>query len=289
MEPFSVLMSIYIKEQAPLLDRALQSVLIDQSVKPSELVLVEDGPLTDELYRVIDKYRRIFPAFISIKLPQNGGLGKALNAGLKQCSNEWVARMDSDDISLPTRFEKQLGYVEAHPDTDVLGCALGEFENDEHVVTAIKSCPAAVDSYIKFRSPVNHPTTFFRKSSVLRAGGYLHCHFMEDYHLWIRMYAANMKITSLPDILYLFKMDRNTQKRRGGIKYIQSELTIQKLLLNSGIISFPRYCANIAVRCAGRLIPGSFRAFLYKSFFRQSGKISCDDQNWQNDKLSTTC
>ena len=108
MEHFSVLMSVYIREQAALLDRALQSILVNQSVKPSELVLVEDGPLTDGLYHVIDKYRQIFPELISVKLPQNGGLGNALNAGMKQCRYEWIARMDSDDISLPTRFEKQL-------------------------------------------------------------------------------------------------------------------------------------------------------------------------------------
>lgn len=93
--------------------------------------------------------------------------------------------------------------------------------------------------------------------------------FMEDYHLWIRMYAADMKITSMPDILYLFKMDRNTQKRRGGITYIKSELMIQKLLLDSGIISRFNYCTNIMLRCGGRLLPGSFRAFLYRFFFRQ--------------------
>ena len=158
MEHFSVLMSVYIREQAALLDRALQSILVNQSVKPSELVLVEDGPLTDGLYHVIDKYRQIFPELISVKLPQNGGLGNALNAGMKQCRYEWIARMDSDDISLPTRFEKQLEYLETHPDTDVLGCALGEFEDNEHKVMSIKTCPVSVDSYIKFRSPVNHPT-----------------------------------------------------------------------------------------------------------------------------------
>ncbi|WP_462373320.1 glycosyltransferase [Alistipes shahii] len=270
MELFSVLMSVYIKEEATFLDWALQSILVDQTVKPSELVLVEDGPLTKELYRVIDKYKCIFPSFISVKLSENVGLGKALNAGLKYCHNEWVARMDSDDISLPTRFEKQLEYIKTHPDIDVLGCAVGEFENDEHIVTSVKVCPISVDSYIKFRSPVNHPTVFFRKSSVLQVGSYRHCPFMEDYHLWIRMYAAGMKITSLQESLYLFKMDRNAQKRRGGITYIKSEMNIQKLLLDSGVISRCNYCTNLILRCGARLLPGSYRAFLYKLFFRRS-------------------
>ena len=268
MEHFSVLMSVYIREQAALLDRALQSILVNQSVKPSELVLVEDGPLTDGLYHVIDKYRQIFPELISVKLPQNGGLGNALNAGMKQCRYEWIARMDSDDISLPTRFEKQLEYLETHPDTDVLGCALGEFEDNEHKVMSIKTCPVSVDSYIKFRSPVNHPTVFFRKSSVQSAGGYQHCHFMEDYHLWIRMYAMGMHITSLQDVLYLFKMDQNTLKRRGGWKYVISELEIQQLLRQQHIISPVQYIANILIRCGGKLIPSLARSYFYRTFFR---------------------
>ena len=278
MKRFSVLMSVYIREQATLLDRALQSILVNQSVKPSELVLVEDGPLTDGLYHVIDKYKQIFPELVSVKLPQNGGLGNALNAGLKQCRYEWIARMDSDDISLPTRFEKQLEYLETHPDTDVLGCALGEFEDNEHKVMSIKACPVSVDSYIKFRSPVNHPTVSFRKSSVQSAGGYQHCHFMEDYHLWIRMYAMGMHITSLQDVLYLFKMDQNTLKRRGGWKYVISELEIQQLLRQQHIISPVRYVANISIRCGGKLIPGNIRSGLYKTFFRNRPKMQTSQE-----------
>lgn len=278
MKRFSVLISVYIREQATLLDRALQSILVNQSVKPSELVLVEDGPLTDGLYHVIDKYKQIFPELVSVKLPQNGGLGNALNAGLKQCRYEWIARMDSDDISLPTRFEKQLEYLETHPDTDVLGCALGEFEDNEHEVISIKACPVSVDSYIKFRSPVNHPTVFFRKSSVQSAGGYQHCHFMEDYHLWIRMYAMGMHITSLQDVLYLFKMDQNTLKRRGGWKYVISELEIQQLLRQQHIISPVRYVANISIRCGGKLIPGNIRSGLYKTFFRNRPKMQTSQE-----------
>ena len=267
--PFSVLMSVYNKEKAELLDKALQSVLKNQTFLPAELVLVEDGPLTEALYATIEKYRSGRTRLVSVKLPRNGGLGRALNAGLAQCSYEWVARMDSDDISLPDRFEKQWQYLQKHPETDVLGCALYEFADDERTVTAVKSCPKTIDTYIKFRSPVNHPTAFLRKAAVIEAGGYRHCPFMEDYHLWIRMYAAGLKITSLQEPLYLFRMDRNTQKRRGGWRYVRSETEIQALLYRKGVISAPRYLLNMAVRCGGRLIPGNFRAFLYRTLFRK--------------------
>ena len=152
---FSVLMSVYFREKAECLDLALESVLIDQSYKPSELILVADGQLTDELYAVIRKYQGIFANMKLVQLPQNVGLGKALNEGLKHCSYEWVARMDSDDISLPRRFEKQFEHVKSHPEIDVLGTALSEFVNNPTEITAIKKCPESVTSYIKFRSPLN--------------------------------------------------------------------------------------------------------------------------------------
>ncbi len=165
MKKFSVLMSVYAKEKPELLERALRSI-VEQTLPADEIVLVEDGPLTPELYTVFDR----FPQLVRVPLKQNMGLGKALNEGLKHCRNEWVARMDSDDISLPERFERQMAHLARHPEIDVLGCSLSEFESDPDLITATKSSPADVTQYIKFRSPVNHATVIFRKSAVLAAG-----------------------------------------------------------------------------------------------------------------------
>lgn len=265
---FSVLMSVYFREKAEYLDLALESVLIDQTYKPSELILVADGQLTDELYAVIRKYQGVFANMKLVQLPQNVGLGKALNEGLRHCTYEWVARMDSDDISTPDRFEKQVGYIKNYPSVDVLGTALSEFETNPSEIIAVKRCPQDIESYIKFRSPLNHPTVMYKRSSVLAAGGYVHCPFMEDYHLWIRMHSAGFKLTSLQETLYLFKMDSDTFKRRGGWQYVKSEYRIQKLLLAKKIISHPRFLTNVAIRCSARLIPNSLRAFLYKTLLR---------------------
>lgn len=268
MMQFSVLMSVYFREQAAYLDKALESVLINQTLKPSELILVADGQLTDELYNTIKKYKELFHDLKLIQLPRNVGLGKALNEGLKHCSYDWVARMDSDDISMPERFERQFEYVNAHPEIDVLGTALSEFENNPNEVSVIKKCPSNIGSYIKFRCPLNHPTVIYKKSAVLSAGGYMHCPYMEDYHLWIRMYTAGLMMTSLQESLYLFKMDFDTFKRRGGKQYVKSEYIIQKLLLSSKIISFPRFVFNVAIRCSSRIIPDLLRVFIYKTFLR---------------------
>lgn len=269
MTQFSVLMSVYYKEQAEYLDKALESILVNQTLKPSELVLVADGQLTSELYCTIDKYKEIFSNLKLVQLPQNVGLGKALNEGLKHCSYEWVARMDSDDISMPERFERQFEYLKSHPEIDVLGTALSEFDNNPSEITAIKKCPPVIDSYIKFRSPLNHPTVIYKKSAVLSAGGYMHCPYMEDYHLWIRMYSVGCIFTSLNNSLYLFKMDSDTFQRRGGKQYVRSEYQIQKLLLSNNIISYPRFLLNVVIRCSVRIIPNSLRAFIYKRFLRR--------------------
>lgn len=263
MKKFSVLMSVYAKEKPELLERALRSI-VEQTLPADEIIVVEDGPLTPELYTTLDR----FPQLVRVPLKQNMGLGKALNEGLKHCRNEWAARMDSDDISLPERFERQMAHLARHPEIDVLGCSLSEFESDPAIINAIKSCPADIAQQIKFRSPVNHATVFFRKSAVLAAGGYLDCYYMEDYHLWIRMHAAGKHITSLSESLYLCTMDAGTQKRRGGWKYVRSEITIQRLLLSNRLISRPRYIFNITVRGGVKLIPGPIRAWLYRTFLR---------------------
>lgn len=266
---FSVLISVYYKESPEFLDKALESVLINQTLKPSELVLVADGLLTDGLYSTIEKYQSLFPHFKLVQLSQNLGLGKALNEGIKHCSYEWIARMDSDDISALDRFEKQFAYIASHPEIDVLGTALSEFETSPTDILTVKKCPQNIDSYIKLRSPLNHPTVIYKKSAVMSAGGYVHCPFMEDYHLWIRMYSEGAIMTSLQDSLYLFKMDSETIRRRGGWQYVQSEYQIQKLLLSRNIISIPRFIVNTAIRCSVRIIPPKFRAFIYKTFLRK--------------------
>jgi len=267
---FSVLMSVYAKEKAIYLDKALKSILLTQTHRPDELVLIADGHLTPQLYSTISKYQKLYQNFIFIQLDTNKGLSQALNVGLKFCSYEWVARMDSDDISLPNRFEKQIGYLQMHPEIDVLGTALSEYNIHDNKIIAIKRCPEDISTYIKFRSPVNHPTVIYKKSSVIKAGGYINCPYMEDYHLWIRMYAMGMKITSLSESLYLFKMDPNVIKRRGGIVYFKSEIAVQKLLLRLQITTLPRCILNITLRCTIRLMPNSLRLMLYKYLLRNT-------------------
>ena len=308
---FSLLMSVYAGEKAVCLAEALESVLVKQTLLPSEVVLVEDGPLSPDLSAVIAQYKQQFPQWVSVVLPENKGLGTALNEGLSHCSHEWVARMDSDDVALPNRFEKQWAFIEQNPQWDVVGCAVEEFLGEivpnraeaapsnraeaaclskletacsskpESAATASKSatasnvpvfirrCPAEVYPTIKFRSPLNHPTVFFRKSAVVASGGYRHCLFMEDYDLWIRLYAQGARMTSLQEVLYLFRVTPNTYKRRTGRAYAASEKQIQKSLRTHGIVSWCEYLYNRAVRISSCYLPGFLRAWIYRIWLRE--------------------
>lgn len=270
---FSVLMSVYSRETAEFFDVSLHSILLEQTLLPSEIVLVADGPLTDELYHVVDKYRLLFSNFKFIELPENVGLGNALNEGLKYCSNEWVARMDSDDVSMPNRFEVQIQYIQNHPNVDVVGAWVSEFEHDVVNVLSIKKVPVdyeSIISYSRTRNPINHPVVMFRKSAVLSAGGYEHCPYFEDYWLWVRMLRKKSVFYNIPISLLWFRTSCAMYQRRGGFMYVCNELHFQKLMSQIGFITRVQFVKNIIIRIGFRLIPNSVRAKLYKIVLRSN-------------------
>ena len=269
--PFSVLLSLYYKENPTNLERSLKSVF-NQTLRADEVVLVEDGPLTPELYDVIDKYKKGYTEFKTVVLSQNSGLGIALNEGLKHCSNEWIARMDTDDICKPNRFERQWSYIEAHPDYDVIGSWIDEFVGDIDHITTIRKVPEQSEEifeYCKSRCPVNHPTIMFKKSSVLAAGGYLTKFFPEDYFLWIRMLMNGAKFYNLQESLLYFRYSPETIKKRGGWKYAIGEVHIQKMIYDLGFISFPLFLKNSFARFITRIMPLYLRMWVYNRLLRE--------------------
>lgn len=272
MKDFSLLMSVYYKDKAEWFDSALHSVLVNQSVKPSEIVLVEDGPLPDELYDLIEKYRGLFKNFVSVKIPVNGGLGNALNTGLKKCKYEIVARMDSDDISKPNRFEAQLKVLKSNPNVDIVGAWIDEFETSPSNVTSTRKLPENQESILKFargRNPLNHPVVMFRKSAVLAADGYKHFPLFEDYSLWVRMLMNGSQFYNIQDSLLYFRFSSDMLKRRGGIKYAIDELKFQKRLLEVGFNDTPTFLRNSVIRFTSRIVPNNMRKVLYKKTLRK--------------------
>ncbi len=272
MEPkFSVLMSVYAKDRPAWVCRALDSIFLS-TVKPSEVIVVIDGPIPVELRGILSEFSYKYPQIKLCPLAKNGGLGPALAYGLEQCSHELVARMDADDISLPDRFSKQLAYFAAHPNTAVLGGQIQEIDGDSLQPVAIRAVPQTdkeIKEFLKSRSPFNHMTVMFRKSAVLTAGSYGNYFFMQDYFLWAHMAAKGFEMANLPDILVNARVNEELYKRRGGWKYFKRSWTISSKLRELQLISYPRHLFNLGIRfCVQVLMPTDVRSYFYRRALR---------------------
>ena len=268
---FSVLISVYNKENSLSLRQSLTSVF-RQKLPPTEVVLLKDGPLTEELDKVIAEYVMRYPELKIVSLPVNQGLGKALNEGLKHCSYDLVARMDTDDIAKPDRFEKQIRVFQEHPELDVVGAWIDEFEETTSNIISTRKLPEVHDDICQFakkRNPENHPVIMFRKQAVLAAGGYQHFPLFEDYYLWIRMLQNGAKFYNIQESLLYFRFSPAMFKRRGGLKYVTTELRFQNQLRNLGFITSSEYLYNVFIRVITRMMPNTLRAVLYKRALRK--------------------
>ena len=268
---FSVLMSLYFKEHPAYFKASLDS-LFTQTLLPNEIILVEDGPLTSELEQIVSDYSSRYPILEVVPLPQNQGLGKALNEGIKYCSYELVARMDTDDIAKPDRFQKQVEVFEMHPEIDVCGAWIDEFEGDIDKIISTRKLPEwhnDIATYAKKRNPINHPVVMFKKSAVVKAGSYQHFPLFEDYYLWVRMLLNGSRFYNIPESLLYFRMSPDMFKRRGGWRYAKDEVRFQYRLLDLKFIGFIQFCENVCVRFTVRILPNSFRSFFYKKILRK--------------------
>ena len=263
---FSVLISVYDKENPEHLKAALESIWNKQTLRPSEIVLVKDGILTPELDEVIDQFQSIAPLKIC-KLDKNVGLGHALAKGLNLCSNELVARMDSDDISFPDRFEKQIRLMTEQPELDISGTNIAEFHNQGDQVCSHRRLPSQfseIQSFAKKRNPLNHMTVLFKKSAVIDAGNYLPFFGYEDYYLWIRMLRNGSMIGNIPEDLVFARVGNDMFARRHGMRFFRQELRLQKELMQMDFLSQWEYLRNIFLRAFPRLFPVWGLKLVYK-------------------------
>ena len=261
---FSVLMSVYYKENSEFFNLSLESLYNQSKISP-DIVIVHDGPLTKELYLVLDKWKSLLP-ITEIVLQKNVGLGEALNAGLVYCKYDLVARVDTDDINIPTRFEQQYQYMNEHKDIALCGSHIDEFDTDPLVITSHRKVPSGtdLDKSIFKRNPINHMTVMFRKSAVLDAGGYQHLRFMEDYFLWVRMYVKGYKLVNLDTVLVNARTGNGMLERRKGINYYRSELTFMNKVLKMDVKNKPKIMATFLIRSHIRLLPQSVLKKIYQ-------------------------
>jgi len=271
--PFSLLLPVYGRDRPDFLRRAFTSTVTDQTRRPDDVVIVQDGPVPDELATTLQELSDTSPVAVNlVRLADNTGLGPALDIGLAACAHDVVARMDADDVSVPQRFEVQLPLVERG--ADIVGSALMEFVDDiEHVVlTRIPPLdPAWIRSAARFRDPFNHPTIVYRRSVVQAVGGYQGLPLMEDYLLFARMLAHGAEPANVAEPLVYYRVGAGAYARRGGRALLRSELALQRRFLELGITTRRQYWRNVTVRGGYRLVPEPVRRVAYRRLIARRG------------------
>lgn len=268
-------MSVYKNDDATFLREALDSV-IGQTLKPFEIVVVGDGPVPDALQECIQRAKEASALEgIALKwLPQpvNRGLGEALRIACEHCSGEFIARMDSDDICLPYRFEKQMRVFDEHPDVGMVGGMITEFVGSPENIVDRRILPLDNDSIYRMmqtRCGVNHVTVVIRKSDLMAAGNYSGRFRQEDYYLWARMMKNGVKIENIPDVVVNVRSGANQFARRGGMSYFHEHMKVFRFMYDEGLISRPVLMKNYCLRFAQVAFPTSLRTWVYQHMLRK--------------------
>lgn len=273
---FSVAMSIYKNDDPQYLKIALDSIIIDQTLKPAEVVIVGDGPVPESLTNAVrtgtarGKEEGIEVRF----LPQdhNRGLGEALRIACENCSYDYIARMDSDDISLPDRFEKQMRVFDEHPEVGMVGGMITEFVGSPDNIVDSRVLPLdneGIYRMMQTRCGVNHVTVIIRKSDLMEAGNYSGRFRQEDFYLWARMMKNKVVIQNIPDVVVNVRSGADQFARRGGMKYFHEHMKVFKFMYHEGLISYPVLLENYCLRFAQVAFPTKLRTWVYQHLLRK--------------------
>jgi glycosyltransferase involved in cell wall biosynthesis len=272
IKDFSVLLSVYKKENPSFLELALVSVIENQTIKPNEIIIIKDGFLTDSLDIILNNFLTKYPNVIKIfGYELNHGLGYALNYGLKLCENEIVFRMDTDDICVSDRFEKQLQIFNDQKNIVLLGGLIEEFNNTPGDLKQIRNVPISssqIEAKKFSRSPFSHMTVAFKKSIILDLGGYKDMPGYEDHYLWLRV-LRKYKGYNIPEVLVHARVGNDFLGRRQGIKFFKNELFFQNTLLKENLQTLPYYIKHLIVRVIPKLFPKLILKLLYKFILRK--------------------
>ena len=271
MEKYSVLMTVYKKDNPDFFSLALKS-MIDQTYKPNEIVLVKDGPVTEKIQKVIDDYINMEVPIVQVQLKKNVGLGLALNEGLKKIKNELIARMDSDDYSLPDRCEVQVKAFEKRPSLDIVGCPVKEFVGKINNIVGERKVPLSKKDIYKFakkRDPFNHPTVMYRKSAIEAVGGYSNYRKNQDTDLWIKMLSNKVDCINIPNPLLLFRFDEDTYKKRKSWVNTKILIEIRYKAWKSGFNTLGEFLTISIAQLGMFILPVGFQRFIYRRILRR--------------------
>lgn len=269
---YSVLMSVYAQERTQYLREAIDSML-SQTIMPSEFVIVKDGNLTKELDSLIEQYQKEYKdLFRIIEIQENVGLGCALAIGIEACKNEYIARIDSDDIATPERCEKEIKMLNENSQIDVVGSITAEFNEKVSNVICYHKVPennSQIYQFSKKRNPCIHSSIMMKKSKVISAGNYRNYLYFEDYDLWIRMMKKGYKFYNIQEILVYMRTDKNFYKRRGGLNYLKRMLKFKTEQYKNGFYSKKDYIITMGSHFIVCLLPNRLRKIIYLKFLRK--------------------
>lgn len=269
---YSVLMSVYNKEKPEYLKQAIESIQA-QSLPTDDFVLVCDGSLNEGLDTVIaGKQQEMGKALSVVRLAKNSGLGNALNEGIKHCTNELIARMDSDDIAYSDRCEKQIAVFSTHPEVSICSGVVEEFTTDPYIVDTKRVPPetnAEIVEFAKKRNPFNHPCVMYKKSVVEAVGSYQDFYLLEDYYLWLRLLMAGYQGYNIQEPLLHMRAGSDMYKRRAGWKYAKTQVRLFKFMKDSGFIGNGQYIKSCVIRSESSLAPNWLRKFVFEKVLRK--------------------
>lgn len=261
---YSVLMSVYAKDHPAHFKTAIESML-RQTVPPAQIVVVCDGPLTPELDAVIGDFGSRLDV---VRIPENHGPGYSRAEAMQHCRCELIASMDSDDISVDDRCEKELAAFKSDPELAVISGTIEEFDENPDEPFAKRVLPLTQEEilqYSKTRIPFNHVATMFRKSVVDQVGGYdRSLRVFEDYDLWIKVLKSGAKAANLSDVLVKVRCPSAQTQRRGGVAFGKQMLRFRKKLLKSGWINRKEYFFSAYPHFIVCIMPNFARRFVYK-------------------------
>jgi glycosyltransferase involved in cell wall biosynthesis len=264
--PVAILMATYRKDNPDHLAAAIHSI-IEQSAIPSQIVIVVDGPLTEDLDIILANFERRHSAVTILRLPTNQGLAAALQSGLTICKEPFVARMDSDDVCHPDRLKLQYEFIAASPEIAIVSTLQPEFSESPAQIDAIKYTPERHDQIaakLWWRNVISHPSVMFRKDSIMMIGGYRSIHLLEDYDLWIRCLTAGLKFACIQKHLLYMRVLFDQRRRRSGWKYACENIKWRWRLLSEGHIGLFQFMLLAPSYFVYHVIPAELKSFMYR-------------------------
>ena len=267
---YSVLMSVYAGEKPEFFKQSVESML-NQTYPTSDFVLVCDGQLTKELEELVSYFEENYECFHPVRLKEKLGTGPCANKGIEMCRNEYIVKMDSDDIAMPDRCEKSLYTMAKHGKIDMLGAYIEEFDSDSNEIVAVKKTPIKYEDiciYARRRNPFNNQTLVYKKTAAVNCGGYSQVKRCEDYDFVVKMLASGAFGVNLPEVLVRYRITRNNLKRRRNWANTKSFISVRWRIYKSG---FSRL-SDFIVPCMGQLLifilPNGLTGKFYKRFLR---------------------